>query len=68
MLPALTAASGTAEQVRANLRDLFADGRTDYLVLQLPTGDMSFAEARDTLVRFIADVMPGLNDIVSARV
>jgi alkanesulfonate monooxygenase SsuD/methylene tetrahydromethanopterin reductase-like flavin-dependent oxidoreductase (luciferase family) len=60
LLPKLTAASGTAAQVLANLREIFADGRTDCLLLQLPTGDMTFSEAKGTLERFIAEVMPGL--------
>ena len=35
-------------------------GALDYVILQLPTGDMTFEESRDTLERFIADVMPKL--------
>ncbi len=35
-----------------------ADGRCDYLVLQLPTGDMTFEEAKGSLQLFIDEVMP----------
>ena len=35
-----------------------ADGRCDYLVLQLPTGDMTYEEAKGSLQLFIEEVMP----------
>ena len=35
-------------------------GLTDYIVLQLPTGDMTFDEARRSLELFISDVKPQL--------
>ena len=35
-----------------------ADGRCDYLVLQLPTGDMTFEEAKGSLQLFIDEVLP----------
>ena len=31
------------------LQAMLADGRTDYVILQLPTGDMTYAESRATL-------------------
>ena len=60
MLPELTRHSGTPAQVRDHLQEAFADGRSDYLVLQLPTGDMTYAESKRTLELFIDEVMPAL--------
>jgi len=60
LLPMLTANSGTPAQVVERLRAYIAEGRSDYLVLQIPTGDMTFAEARDSLQLFIDEVMPAL--------
>ncbi len=59
-MPTLTEDSGTAEHVTERLQALLDEGLVDYLILQLPTGDMTYAESRDTLERFIADVMPKL--------
>ena len=60
ILDEITQNSGTASQVRDHLVETYADGRTDYLVLQLPTGDMTFDEAKRTLEVFIDEVMPAL--------
>ena len=45
-MPMLTAGSGTVAQVTDVLQAMLADGRTDYVILQLPTGDMTYAESR----------------------
>ena len=45
---------------RAPAGDAGRAGSSDYIILQLPTGDMTFAESRATLETFIADVMPKL--------
>ena len=58
LLPEFTAASGTPAQARARVEQHVADGRCDYLVLQLPTGDMTFEEAKGSLQLFIDEVMP----------
>jgi alkanesulfonate monooxygenase SsuD/methylene tetrahydromethanopterin reductase-like flavin-dependent oxidoreductase (luciferase family) len=63
MLPALTANSGTPEQVIERLSEYFAEGRSDYLVLQVPTGDMTFEEAKASLELFIDKVMPALSGL-----
>jgi hypothetical protein len=39
---------------------MLADGRSDYIILQLPTGDMTYAESRATLEAFIEQVAPAL--------
>ena len=58
LLPEFTASSGTPAHVRAVLEQYVADGRCDYLVLQLPTGDMTFDEAMKSLRLFVDEVMP----------
>ena len=58
LLPQFTASSGTPAQVRARIEQYIADGRCDYLVLQLPTGDMTMEEARASIQLFIDEVMP----------
>ncbi len=56
----VAAGAGTANQVAERLAALLALGLTDYIVLQLPTGDMTFDEARRTLELFITEVKPQL--------
>jgi alkanesulfonate monooxygenase SsuD/methylene tetrahydromethanopterin reductase-like flavin-dependent oxidoreductase (luciferase family) len=60
MLPELTRHSGTPEQVAEFLQGYLDTGLSDYIVLQLPTGDMTFAEAKRSLELFITDVIPAL--------
>lgn len=60
ILDQLTAMSGTPDHVTGVLKEVLAQGRSDYLVLQVPTGDMTFEEARQTLRLFIDEVMPQL--------
>jgi alkanesulfonate monooxygenase SsuD/methylene tetrahydromethanopterin reductase-like flavin-dependent oxidoreductase (luciferase family) len=60
LLPELTKDSGTPSEVRDRLLETFADSPVDYLILQLPTGDMTIDESRRTLELFIEDVMPAL--------
>jgi alkanesulfonate monooxygenase SsuD/methylene tetrahydromethanopterin reductase-like flavin-dependent oxidoreductase (luciferase family) len=50
--------AGTPEVIVAKLKTLEARGLSDYVVLQLPTGDQSFAEAKHVLEMFITEVMP----------
>jgi alkanesulfonate monooxygenase SsuD/methylene tetrahydromethanopterin reductase-like flavin-dependent oxidoreductase (luciferase family) len=60
LMPTLTAHSGTASQVTDHLQALLAEGRSDYIILQLPTGDMTYGESRATLETFIEQVAPAL--------
>jgi alkanesulfonate monooxygenase SsuD/methylene tetrahydromethanopterin reductase-like flavin-dependent oxidoreductase (luciferase family) len=60
------AGAGTANQVAERLAALLELGLTDYLVLQLPTGDMTFEEARRTLELFITEVKPQLESAALA--
>jgi alkanesulfonate monooxygenase SsuD/methylene tetrahydromethanopterin reductase-like flavin-dependent oxidoreductase (luciferase family) len=59
-LEARVVGSGTPEQVIDVLGNVLADGRSDYIMLQLPAGDQTFEEARGSVELFISDVMPHL--------
>ena len=56
----VSAGSGTPDQIAERFAGILEPGLTDYIVLQLPTGDMTFAEAKRTLELFITDVKPQL--------
>ena len=43
---------------RGALRRHARAGLIDYVALQLPTGDMTFAEAKRTVELFVSDVKP----------
>jgi alkanesulfonate monooxygenase SsuD/methylene tetrahydromethanopterin reductase-like flavin-dependent oxidoreductase (luciferase family) len=60
-LEARLAGSGTPEQVTDVLGEILAQGRSNYVMLQLPAGDQSFEEARGSIELFITDVMPKLD-------
>ena len=60
---AIRAGAGTPEQIRDRLAAILADGRTDHIVLQLPTGDMTFDEAKRTMDLFCSDVKPELEAV-----
>jgi len=61
LMPMLTADSGSVSHVTDCLQALLAEGRSDYIILQLPTGDMTYAESRATLETFIEKVAPALS-------
>lgn len=58
---AISAGSGTAEQIKERFAAILAQGLTDYLVLQLPVGDMTLDEAKRTMDIFCSDVKPALD-------
>ena len=58
LLEARLGGAGTVEYVTDLLGNFFEAGRSDYVMLQLPTGDQTFNEAKSSLELFIADVMP----------
>ncbi len=60
LMPMLTGDSGTVAHVTEHLQALLADGRSDYIILQLPTGDMTYGESLATLETFIDKVAPAL--------
>ena len=57
---AVAAGAGTPDQIAERFAAILETGLTDYIVLQLPTGDMTFDEARRSLELFISDVKPQL--------
>jgi alkanesulfonate monooxygenase SsuD/methylene tetrahydromethanopterin reductase-like flavin-dependent oxidoreductase (luciferase family) len=63
----VAAGAGTPDQVAERLAAFLELGLSDYLVLQLPTGDMTFEEAKRTLELFVAEVKPRLEAHVSER-
>jgi hypothetical protein len=52
--------AGTAEQIGDRFAGILDEGLTDYIVLQIPTGDMTFDEAKRTLDVFCTKVKPDL--------
>jgi alkanesulfonate monooxygenase SsuD/methylene tetrahydromethanopterin reductase-like flavin-dependent oxidoreductase (luciferase family) len=58
--PAVKAGAGTPDQIAERLAGVLEAGLTDHIVFQIPSGDMTFEEARSTLERFITDVKPQL--------
>jgi alkanesulfonate monooxygenase SsuD/methylene tetrahydromethanopterin reductase-like flavin-dependent oxidoreductase (luciferase family) len=63
---AIAAGAGTVEQIAERFAGILETGRTDYIVLQLPTGDMTLAEARRTMELFITRVKPLLDGATRA--
>ena len=60
MEDAIHAGAGTAEQIKERFAGILAPGLTDYIVLQIPVGDMTLAEAKRTMDVFCSDVKPAL--------
>ena len=56
---------GTAATVRDHYVRYAAAGTVNYIVVNVPFGDMTFAEAEYTLDAFIAEVMPAVREAVS---
>ncbi len=59
-MPNLVVNSGTPAYVQERLAAILEEGRTEYLIMQFPTGDMTYAEARGSLDLFIEEVQPAL--------
>jgi hypothetical protein len=51
---------GTAETVREHYVRYAAEGNANYIVINVPFGDMTRAEAERTLDAFIGEVMPAV--------
>ena len=52
---------GTPSKMIDHFGAVIETGLVDHLVIQVPTGDMTFEEARTTLELFCSDVMPALD-------
>jgi len=57
---AINIGAGTADQIAERFAGILQPGLIDYIALQLPTGDMTFDEAKRTLDLFVAEVKPQL--------
>ena len=60
MEDAITAGAGTTGQIAERFAAMLEPGLIDYVALQLPTGDMTYAEALRTVELFASDVKPQL--------
>jgi alkanesulfonate monooxygenase SsuD/methylene tetrahydromethanopterin reductase-like flavin-dependent oxidoreductase (luciferase family) len=56
----VNAGAGTADQIAERFAAMLEPGLIDYIALQLPTGDMTFAEAKRTVDLFASEVKPQL--------
>jgi alkanesulfonate monooxygenase SsuD/methylene tetrahydromethanopterin reductase-like flavin-dependent oxidoreductase (luciferase family) len=60
MEDAINAGAGTVDQIAERFAAILEPGLTDYIVLQLPTGDMTLEESKRTMDLFISEVKPRL--------
>jgi alkanesulfonate monooxygenase SsuD/methylene tetrahydromethanopterin reductase-like flavin-dependent oxidoreductase (luciferase family) len=56
----VTAGAGVPEQIGERLSAVLETGLVDHISLQVPTGDMTYAEARRTVELFASEVKPEL--------
>jgi len=56
----VTAGAGVPEQILERVGAILETGLVDHIALQVPTGDMTYDEARRTLELFASDVKPAL--------
>ena len=57
---AIKAGAGSAERIRDRFSEILEAGLTEHIVLQIPVGDMTFEEAKQTMDVFCSDVKPAL--------
>ena len=57
---AVTAGAGVPGQITERIAALLETGRVDHIALQVPTGDMTYDEARRTVELFASEVKPVL--------
>jgi alkanesulfonate monooxygenase SsuD/methylene tetrahydromethanopterin reductase-like flavin-dependent oxidoreductase (luciferase family) len=57
---AIEAGAGTPSQITDRFGAVLEAGLTDHIVLQIPTGDMTVAEAKHTMDLFCSEVKPAL--------
>jgi len=62
---AIQAGSGTPEQIKERLGGILEMGMTDNIILQIPTGDMTLAEAKRTMDLFCSEVKPDLEKVAA---
>jgi alkanesulfonate monooxygenase SsuD/methylene tetrahydromethanopterin reductase-like flavin-dependent oxidoreductase (luciferase family) len=59
---AIAAGAGTTDQIAERFAAILEPGLVDYVALQLPTGDMTYEEARRTFELFASEVKPQLEN------
>ena len=59
--------AGTPGQIGERVTALLDDGMADYICFMMPTGDMTFDEAKRTLELFITEVQPQLESPAATR-
>ena len=63
---AISLGAGTTGQITERFASILDPGLIDYILLQLPTGDMTFAEAKRTVELFATEVKPELETVSRA--
>ena len=56
----ITAGAGEPEQILERLATVLESGRVDHISIQVPTGDMTYDEARRTVELFASEIKPEL--------
>jgi alkanesulfonate monooxygenase SsuD/methylene tetrahydromethanopterin reductase-like flavin-dependent oxidoreductase (luciferase family) len=59
--------AGTPGQIAERVAALLDDGMADYICFMMPTGEMTFEEAKRTLELFVTEVQPQLEPAAAAR-
>jgi alkanesulfonate monooxygenase SsuD/methylene tetrahydromethanopterin reductase-like flavin-dependent oxidoreductase (luciferase family) len=59
--------AGTPGQIAERVAMLLDDGMADYICFMMPTGDMTFDEAKRTLELFVTEVQPQLESPAATR-
>lgn len=59
--------AGTPGQIAERVAGLLDDGMADYICFMMPTGEMTFDEAKRTLELFITEVQPQLEQTAAGR-
>lgn len=59
--------AGTPGQIAERVAGLLDDGMADYICFMMPTGDMTFDEAKRTLDLFVTEVQPQLEETAVRR-
>ncbi|MBO0746935.1 MAG: hypothetical protein J2O47_01215, partial [Acidimicrobiaceae bacterium] len=55
--------AGTVDMIRDNYLAYAEEGNCDYVLLMVPTGDMTHLEAMRTLERFCEEVLPAVSAV-----
>jgi alkanesulfonate monooxygenase SsuD/methylene tetrahydromethanopterin reductase-like flavin-dependent oxidoreductase (luciferase family) len=64
----VAAGAGVPEQIAERFASVLESGRVDHISLQVPTGDMTYDEARRTVELFASEVKPALEKHFGSRI